>query len=178
MGSSSMVARISGTLCPLIMILGKYWAPLPLCVFGGSSILAGIVSMMLPETIGCNLPDTIQDGENFGSKSLQITSLSHSRVGCPCTCSMTILYQSNVLKCHTNSNFMNLHVKRATSFLVAVPCPYSIPSLVMHIIRVCLFVGQCLPSQRTITPSRPPKNQLCRTSSLSMHRMHLQCTVN
>ncbi|XP_022095015.1 organic cation transporter protein-like [Acanthaster planci] len=66
MGASSMVARVSGILCPFILLLGKYWQPLPLCVFGGGSIVAGILSLMLPETIGCPLPDTIQDGENFG----------------------------------------------------------------------------------------------------------------
>ncbi|XP_038075646.1 organic cation transporter protein-like [Patiria miniata] len=69
MGTSSMVARVSGILCPIILILGKYWKPLPLCVFGGSAIIAGVLSLMLPETVGCSLPDTIQDGENFGSKS-------------------------------------------------------------------------------------------------------------
>ncbi|XP_038053165.1 organic cation transporter protein-like [Patiria miniata] len=66
MGTSSMVARVSGVLCPLILILGKYWEPLPLCVFGGSAIIAGVLSLMLPETMGYSLPDTIQDGENFG----------------------------------------------------------------------------------------------------------------
>ncbi|XP_038058237.1 organic cation transporter protein-like [Patiria miniata] len=63
MGASSMTARISGVLCPIILILGKYWQPLPLCVFGGSSVLAGMLSLMLPETLGCDMPDTIQDGE-------------------------------------------------------------------------------------------------------------------
>ncbi|XP_038075652.1 organic cation transporter protein-like [Patiria miniata] len=69
MGTSSMVARVSGILCPIILNLGKYWEPLPLCVFGGSAIIAGVLSLMLPETMGYSLPDTIQDGENFGSKS-------------------------------------------------------------------------------------------------------------
>ncbi|XP_038048377.1 organic cation transporter protein-like [Patiria miniata] len=66
LGASSMVARVSGVLCPIILILGKYWQPLPLCVFGGSSVLAGMLSLMLPETLGRDMPDTIQDGEQAG----------------------------------------------------------------------------------------------------------------
>ncbi|XP_038075653.1 organic cation transporter protein-like [Patiria miniata] len=73
MGTSSMMARVSGILCPIILILGKYWKPLPLCVFGGSAIIAGVLSLMLPETMGYSLPDTIQDGENFGKgRSFQL----------------------------------------------------------------------------------------------------------
>ncbi|XP_038075240.1 organic cation transporter protein-like [Patiria miniata] len=73
MGTSSMVARVSGILSPIILILGKYWEPLPLCVFGGSAIIAGVLSLMLPETMGYSLPDTIQDGENFGKgRSFQL----------------------------------------------------------------------------------------------------------
>ncbi|XP_022103973.1 organic cation transporter protein-like [Acanthaster planci] len=67
MGMSSMVGRVSGILCPIILLLGKYWEPLPLCVFGGSSLLAGVLSLMLPETLGYDIPDTIEEGEKFGS---------------------------------------------------------------------------------------------------------------
>ncbi|XP_022084095.1 organic cation transporter protein-like [Acanthaster planci] len=66
MGMSSMAGRISGILCPIILLLGKYWEPLPLCVFAGSSLLAGTLSLMLPETLGRELPDTIEEGEKFG----------------------------------------------------------------------------------------------------------------
>ena len=67
-----MAARVSGILCPIILILGKYWKPLPLFVFGSSSVLAGILSLLLPETQGRGMPDTIQDGEDVGSKSTDI----------------------------------------------------------------------------------------------------------
>ncbi|XP_071801158.1 organic cation transporter protein-like [Asterias amurensis] len=66
MGMSSMVARVSGILAPIILILGKYWHPLPLFVFGGSSVLAGLFTLLLPETLGFNLPDTLEEGEQFG----------------------------------------------------------------------------------------------------------------
>ncbi|XP_022094316.1 organic cation transporter protein-like [Acanthaster planci] len=68
-GSSSMVARVSGILCPIILLLGKHWEPLPLFVFGAGSVIAGVLSSMLPETLGRNLPNTIQEGENFRASS-------------------------------------------------------------------------------------------------------------
>ena len=68
MGLSSMAGRVSGILCPIILLLAKYWGPLPLCVFGAVTLLAGTLSLMLPETLGHALPDTIEEGEMFGSK--------------------------------------------------------------------------------------------------------------
>ena len=68
MGVSSMSARLSGVLSPIILSLQKYWQPLPLVVFGTSSIIAGFLILMLPETLDEILPETLQDGEDFGSK--------------------------------------------------------------------------------------------------------------
>ena len=67
-GMSSMSARLSGVVAPFILILGKYWEPLPLVLFGGSAVLAGALTLLLPETLNQNLPETIADGEGFGSK--------------------------------------------------------------------------------------------------------------
>ena len=68
MGLSSMFARLSGIIAPVIIILGKYWEPIPLIVFGGCSLIAGVLSLLLPETLGHNLPETIQEGEEYGSE--------------------------------------------------------------------------------------------------------------
>ena len=68
MGMSSMSARVSGILSPIILLLGNYWAPLPLLVFGISSILAGVFALLLPETKGRPLPETLEDGENIGGE--------------------------------------------------------------------------------------------------------------
>ncbi|XP_038053477.1 organic cation transporter protein-like [Patiria miniata] len=81
-GACSMVARVSGILCPFIVILGKHWVPLPLLVFGTCSVIAGILSLMLPETLGRNLPNTIAEGEQFGkssSFSFCVNSACHSQ---------------------------------------------------------------------------------------------------
>ncbi|KAK7071333.1 hypothetical protein SK128_003957 [Halocaridina rubra] len=69
-GSSSMVARIGGALAPYINLLGDAWKPLPLLIFGSLAFAAGILSLLLPETLGRRLPETIEDGENFGRDSV------------------------------------------------------------------------------------------------------------
>ncbi len=68
MGTSSMCARVSGVISPIILLLQKYWKPLPLVVFGSSSVIAGLLILLLPETLKENLPETLQDGESFGRK--------------------------------------------------------------------------------------------------------------
>ncbi|XP_071528745.1 organic cation transporter protein-like [Panulirus ornatus] len=70
-GSSSMIARIGGALAPYINLLGDQWQPLPLIIFGSLSFAAGLLSLLLPETLGRRLPETIEDGENFGRGSLE-----------------------------------------------------------------------------------------------------------
>ena len=39
---------------------------LPLVVFGGASVLAGLMAFILPETLGEDLPETFQDSLNIG----------------------------------------------------------------------------------------------------------------
>lgn len=66
MGASSMCARIGGILCPYLNLLGDYWTALPLIVYGSLALLAGVLALLLPETLNKKLPETLQDGENFG----------------------------------------------------------------------------------------------------------------
>ena len=61
-----MSARIGGIIAPLILILGDYWQPLPLIVFGSVAVIAGLLVLLLPETKGKTLPETIEEGEQFG----------------------------------------------------------------------------------------------------------------
>ncbi|XP_076064263.1 organic cation transporter [Oratosquilla oratoria] len=68
-GSSSMLARVGGALAPYVNLLTEYWRPLPLMIFGGMSVTAGILSLLLPETLDKTLPETIEDGERFGRKT-------------------------------------------------------------------------------------------------------------
>ena len=68
MGASSMSARVSGILSPFILMLRTVWEPLPFIIFGILSIVAGLLTLILPETLNESLPETLQDGEEFGSK--------------------------------------------------------------------------------------------------------------
>ena len=66
MGTCSMFSRISGILAPIILTLSKIWTPLPLVIYGSVSVLAGLLTLFLPETLGQKLPETLEEGENFG----------------------------------------------------------------------------------------------------------------
>lgn len=39
---------------------------LPLIIFGILALIGGCVSLVLPETLNKQLPETIEDGERFG----------------------------------------------------------------------------------------------------------------
>lgn len=71
-GSSSMVARIGGALAPYVNILGLKWRPLPLLIFGSLSCTAGILALLLPETLNRKLPESIEEAENFERKPSEL----------------------------------------------------------------------------------------------------------
>lgn len=57
---------------------GTIGQALPLSIFGLVSLMSGITTLWLPETLNKNLPETIQDGETFGkyvTSSIPLVSL-------------------------------------------------------------------------------------------------------
>lgn len=68
MGTSSMCARVGGILAPYINLLSEVWKPFPMIVFGVLAFAGGLLSLFLPETLNKALPETIEDGENFGKR--------------------------------------------------------------------------------------------------------------
>lgn len=68
LGASSMVARFGGILAPYINVLADVWKPFPLIIFGSMAFIGGLLSLYLPETLNKKLPETIEEGENFGKK--------------------------------------------------------------------------------------------------------------
>jgi len=56
-----MISRIFSLCVPFVGSLAVYWKPLPLVVLGIPTILAGLSALVLPETSGKELPQTIQE---------------------------------------------------------------------------------------------------------------------
>lgn len=42
---------------------------LPLLLFGITALIGTVCALLLPETLGCKLPDTVEEAERIGSKS-------------------------------------------------------------------------------------------------------------
>ena len=49
-----------------LQIKGDFGQAAPFVIFGGLSFIAGVLALVLPETLGVDLPDTIKEAENFG----------------------------------------------------------------------------------------------------------------
>lgn len=72
LGASSMCARFGSILAPYINVLSQTWGPLPMVIFGCISLFGGIISLFLPETLNRKLPETMEEGEQFGKKNVTI----------------------------------------------------------------------------------------------------------
>lgn len=60
-GLCQVAMRGGAILGPLVRLLGIYGSSLPLLVYGTVPVLSGLAALLLPETKGLPLPDTIQD---------------------------------------------------------------------------------------------------------------------
>lgn len=45
---------------------GKFGQALPLVIFDAASVTAGLLCLLLPETLNRKLPESIEDGIKFG----------------------------------------------------------------------------------------------------------------
>ena len=68
-GTCSMIARIGSMIAPFVAGFSStaYW--LPPVIFGLIPLVGAVFVLFLPETKGQPLPETIEDGENFGKKN-------------------------------------------------------------------------------------------------------------
>ncbi|KAM4607431.1 solute carrier family 22 member 7-like [Polymixia lowei] len=63
MGYTSVVSRLGISVAPLILLLEDVWKFLPEVIICSVSIMSGLVSLLLPETLNVRLPETIDDIE-------------------------------------------------------------------------------------------------------------------
>lgn len=59
MGCCSMAARIGTIISPFILYLGQYVKSLPYILMGGLAISGAVLCLLLPETFGKALPETL-----------------------------------------------------------------------------------------------------------------------
>ncbi|XP_076439510.1 organic cation transporter protein-like [Babylonia areolata] len=76
MGCSSGCGGIGSILSPYVADLalyvgGRFGRAVPLVIFGGLALLAGLLALYLPETLNRTLPDTLEDAVNFMKKPLE-----------------------------------------------------------------------------------------------------------
>lgn len=64
-GTSSMFARIGSMVAPFVLPLSDVAEWLPPLIFGVAPLIALAFCYQLPETIDCQLPDTIEEAEEF-----------------------------------------------------------------------------------------------------------------
>ena len=61
MGAASSAARVGGIAAPSVVLLSVLRPELPLLVFGAVATLTSLSVLVLPETVGRPLPETIAD---------------------------------------------------------------------------------------------------------------------
>ncbi|KAJ9531751.1 hypothetical protein QJQ45_021899 [Haematococcus lacustris] len=69
LGAENESARLGGIAAPFVVLLGTqlHNPSLPFVLFGVTSVLAGLLILTLPETLGAPLPDTMQDLDAISS---------------------------------------------------------------------------------------------------------------
>nr|CAD7456245.1 unnamed protein product [Timema tahoe] len=77
-GSSSTCARIGGIVAPYVIYSATAWKAFPEVIFGLLTLSGGLLGLLLPETLNKKLPDTVQEGENYG-KDLKKCQKSNRR---------------------------------------------------------------------------------------------------
>ncbi|XP_014482711.1 PREDICTED: organic cation transporter protein-like [Dinoponera quadriceps] len=75
-GLGSIAARIGSIIAPYIATMGNIQSWIPPVIFGVGPIIGAMFCLFLPETMNCELPETIEDGENFGKKECKKCDIS------------------------------------------------------------------------------------------------------
>ncbi|CAH2066908.1 unnamed protein product, partial [Iphiclides podalirius] len=65
-GTSAYIGGLGLIIIPFVNYLGSSNLVLPLVVMGAVSVVGGLTALRLPETLHCSLPQTAEEGEEFG----------------------------------------------------------------------------------------------------------------
>ncbi|XP_048589501.1 organic cation transporter protein isoform X2 [Nematostella vectensis] len=65
LGVGSMMSRVGGIIAPYIVFLNDFMQNLPLVVFGVMAFSAGLIALMLPETLYSPMPQTVEQAETW-----------------------------------------------------------------------------------------------------------------
>ncbi|XP_075403664.1 solute carrier family 22 member 6-like [Tenrec ecaudatus] len=63
-----ILANVGSTLSPLLAMTADFYPPLPLLMYGAVPVAASSITVLLPETLGQPLPNTVQEIENRWKK--------------------------------------------------------------------------------------------------------------
>uniref|UniRef100_A0A146LKT5 Organic cation transporter 1 n=2 Tax=Lygus hesperus TaxID=30085 RepID=A0A146LKT5_LYGHE len=66
MSTSSVAGMLGPVIIPVVNYMGEDHLVVPLVIMGALLVAGGGCSLLLPETLHQNLPQTLEDGENFG----------------------------------------------------------------------------------------------------------------
>ncbi|TGZ53019.1 Uncharacterized protein DBV15_00561 [Temnothorax longispinosus] len=69
LGICSMTGRVGSILSPQTPLLAQIMPSLPLILFGSMGMIAGVLSLIFPETLGTKLPDTVWEAERIGKSN-------------------------------------------------------------------------------------------------------------
>lgn len=69
LGFTSMCARVGSMIAPFVIDLQTVAPWMPPVAFAIMPLMAGCVTLLLPETKGCELMTTIEEGEKFGKNT-------------------------------------------------------------------------------------------------------------
>jgi len=73
LGMCSVSTRVGSMIAPYIATMGSLGVWLPPLIFSVSPLIGVALCYFLPETMDCELPETLEDGENFRKKKKSTT---------------------------------------------------------------------------------------------------------
>ncbi|PIK48835.1 putative organic cation transporter protein-like [Apostichopus japonicus] len=77
---SAIISLIGETISPLVLVLSHWWPPFPMVFCGLLTIVGGGLVMLLPETRGTMLPETIEEAVALGRSKQRIPSEDYEEV--------------------------------------------------------------------------------------------------